>query len=173
MSQATNSNLPISENQQLFCQLVEDALQEAKKLGASDAAAQISESRGLSVSVRKQKPETVEQARERSMGITVYDGQKRGTATTSDFSAEAIREAVAAAWHIARYTAKDPAAGLPNQADLAFAYPDLALYRPWMLGAEQATQFALRAERAALTYDPRITNSEGASVDSLEGHFVL
>src|SRR5699024_10195180 len=129
--------------QQFFSQLVEQALQEAKKLGASDAAVEISESRGLSVSVRKQKPETVEQARERSLGVSVYDGQKRGTATTSDFSLAAIKETVAAAWHIARFTAEDPAAGLPADKDLAFDYPDLALYRPWLLDAELATQWAL------------------------------
>src|SRR5690625_317312 len=173
MSEVTISNLPISENQHFFCQLIEDILAEAKRLGASDAAAEVSESRGLSVSVRKQQPDTVEQARERCLGITVYDGQKRGTATTADFTPTALREAVAAAWHIARYTAEDPAAGLPEADDLAFQYPDLALYRPWSIDAEQATEWALRAERAALNYDSEITNSEGASVDSLEGHFVL
>lgn len=173
MSEVTQSSLPISEHQQVFCELVEVALQEAKKLGASDAAAEISESRGLSVSVRKQKPETVEQARERSLGVSVYAGQRRGTASTSDFSLAAIRETVAAAWHIARFTAEDPAAGLPADEDLAFDYPDLALYRPWMLDAEQAAHWAQRAEQAALSYDADITNSEGASVDSLEGHFVL
>lgn len=173
MSEVTVSNLPVSENQHFFCQIIEDALAEAKRLGASDAAAEVSESRGLSVSVRKQKPDTVEQARERYLGITVYDGQKRGTATTADFSPTALTEAVAAAWHIARYTAEDPAAGLPETEDLAFHYRDLALYRPWPVDADQATEWALRAEKAALSYHSKITNSEGASVDSLEGHFVL
>src|SRR5690625_722228 len=125
MSEVTQSSLPISEHQQVFCELVEVALQEAKKLGASDAAAEISESRGLSVSVRKQKPETVEQARERSLGVSVYAGQRRGTASTSDFSLAAIRETVAAAWHIARFTAEDPAAGLAADEALAFDYADL------------------------------------------------
>src|SRR5690625_3721584 len=173
MSEVTISNLPISENQHFFCQMIEDVLAEAKRLGASDGAAQVSAVRRLSVSGRKQQPDTVEQARERCVGITVYDGQKRGTATTADFTPTALREAVAAAWHIARYTAEDPAAGLPEADDLAFQYPDLALYRPWSIDAEQATEWALRAERAALNYDSEITNSEGASVDSLEGHFVL
>ncbi len=167
------SNLPISANQHFFCQLVEDALAEAKKLGATDAVVQVSENRGLSVSVRKQKTENVEQARERSLSITVFDGQKRGAASTADFTPQAIRETVAAAWHIARFTAEDPAAGLPDDADLAYEYPDLALYRPWALSPEQATHWALRAEQAALSYHPQITNSEGASIDSYEGHFVL
>lgn len=173
MSDVMISTLPISANQHFFCQLVEDALSEAKKLGATDAAAKISENRGLSVSVRKQRPETVEQARERALTITVFAGRRRGTASTSDFSPQAIKETVAAAWHIARFTADDPAAGLPESDDLAYEYPDLALYRPWLLSPEQATQWALEAEQAALSYHPLISNSEGASIDSYEGHFVL
>ncbi len=173
MSDVMISNLPISANQHFFSQLVQDALAEAKKLGATDAVAQVSENRGLSVSVRKQKTENVEQARERSLSITVFDGQKRGAASTADFTPQALRETVAAAWHIARFTAEDPAAGLPDDEDLAYQYPDLALYRPWPLSPEQATQWALRAERAALSYHPEISNSEGASIDSYEGHFVL
>src|SRR5690625_6235345 len=118
MSDVMISNLPISANQHFFSQLVQDALAEAKKLGATDAVAQVSENRGLSVSVRKQKTENVEQARERSLSITVWDGQKRGAASTADFTPQALRETVAAAWHIARFTAEDPAAGLPDDEDL-------------------------------------------------------
>src|SRR5690625_1993063 len=91
MSDVMISNLPISANQHFFCQLVDDALAEAKKLGATDAVAQVSENRGLSVSVRKQKTENVEQARERSLSITVFDGQKRGAASTADLDRKSTR----------------------------------------------------------------------------------
>src|SRR5690606_21177525 len=127
MTDRSLSPLPIAENQERFRQLVGDALAHAKKLGASDAAAEVSESRGLSVSVRNSDVETVEQTRDRSMDITVYAGTRRGSASTSDFSPQAMRETVEAAWHIARYTAEDPAAGLPEPELLATDYPDLQL----------------------------------------------
>lgn len=173
MSEPFISNLPISENQFRFCELVSDALAHAKKLGASDAAVEVSENRGLSVSVRNLDLETVEQTRDRGLAITVFDGLKRGTASTSDFAPKALKETVAAAWHIAKHTAEDSAAGLPEAEFLALDYPDLQLYHPWQLNANTAQQLALRAERAALDYSDAIENSEGASLDSYEGHFVL
>lgn len=173
MSEPIISNLPISENQFRFCELAETALKHAKKLGASDAAVEVSESRGLSVSVRNLDLETVEQTRDRGMAITVFDGLKRGTASTSDFAPDALKQTVAAAWHIAKHTAEDTAAGLPEADQLALEYPDLQLYHPWQLNAQQAQRLALRTERAALQYSDAISNSEGASVDSSEGHFVL
>lgn len=124
MSNQPTSHLPIAENQARFRELVGDALKHAKSLGASDAAAEVSESRGLSVSVRNQDLETVEQTRDRSLDVTVFAGQRRGSASTSDFSAQALRETVEAAWHIARYTAADPAAGLPDADVLATEYPE-------------------------------------------------
>lgn len=173
MSQSSISFLPISENQSRFCQLVEDVLHHAKQLGASDAAVEVAENQGLSVAVRHQDLETVEQTRDRSLSVTVFSGNKRGSASTSDFSAKALQETVEAAWHIARYTAEDPLAGLPDDEDIARSYPDLALYSPWHIDASMAARLALRAERAALNYDPLITNSEGASVDTNVGHFVM
>lgn len=173
MSEPSISNLPISENQFRFCELVNDALGYAKKLGASDAAVEVSESRGLSVSVRNLDLETVEQTRDRGLSITVFDGLRRGSASTSDFAPKALKETVAAAWHIAKHTAEDSAAGLPEADQLALNYPDLQLYHPWQLNAHEAQHLALRAERAALEYSSAIENSEGASVDSSEGHFVL
>ncbi len=167
------SQLPVTEHQFQFCELLEDALQHAKKLGASDAAVDISESKGLSVSVRQLELETVEQTQDRSLGVTVFAGQRRGSASSSDFSPQALRQTVEAAWHIARYTAEDPAAGLPDEDKLAFEYPDLQLHHPWSISAEQAVRLAVRAERAALELSPLISNSEGAGLDTSEGHFVM
>ncbi len=173
MSQATKSFLPITENQAIFRELVTDALKHATKLGASDAAAEVSESKGLSVSVRNQDVETVEQTRDRSLDITVFAGTRRGSASTSDFSPQALRETVEAAWHIARYTAEDPAAGLPDQEWLAKDHRDMDLHHPWDISAEQAAELAIQAERGARDVSPLITNTDGASTDTNEGHFVL
>jgi PmbA protein len=128
----------------------------------------------LAVSVRKGHVETVEQTRDRSLDVTVFAGQRRGSASTSDFSTKALRETVEAAWHIARYTAEDPAAGLPEADQLAIGVKNkLQLHHPWALSVEEATRLAVEAERAALVTDKRITNTDGAGVDTHEGHFVL
>ncbi|MPS29917.1 metalloprotease PmbA [Pigmentiphaga sp.] len=156
-----------------FRQLIERVLDESRRVGATDAAAEVSESQGLAVSVRRGSLETVEQTRDRSLDITVYVGQRRGSASTSDFSDQAVRDTVQAAYHIASHTAEDPAAGLPDADLLATEFPDLDLYHPWNLPAEAAAELALQAERAALSTDKRITNSDGASVSSYEGHFVM
>ena len=170
----SNSFLPIAQNRPIFEDLVTQALKHAKGLGASDAAAEVSEGRGLAVSVRKGHVETVEQTRDRSLDVTVFAGQRRGSASTSDFSTKALRETVEAAWHIARYTAEDPAAGLPEADQLAIGVKNkLQLHHPWALSVEEATRLAVEAERAALVTDKRITNTEGAGVDTHEGHFVL
>jgi PmbA protein len=168
------SFLPVAENRPIFEDLVTQALQHAKSLGASDAAAEVSEAQGLAVSVRKGQVETVEQTRDRSMDITVFAGQRRGSASTSDFSPAAMRQTVEAAWHIARYTAEDPSAGLPEASLLATDVKhNLQLHHPWAVSVAQATELAIVAERAALDTDKRITNTEGAGVDTHEGHFVL
>jgi PmbA protein len=170
----SNSFLPVAQNRPIFEDLVTQALKHAKGLGASDAAAEVSEGRGLAVSVRKGHVETVEQTRDRSLDVTVFAGQRRGSASTSDFSTKALRETVEAAWHIARYTAEDPAAGLPEADQLAIGVKNkLQLHHPWALSVEEATRLAVQAERAALVTDKRITNTEGAGVDTHEGHFVL
>src|SRR5215203_6045798 len=147
-----------------FEELVDLALAHARSLGATDAGAEASEGCGLSVSVRKGELETVERNRDKSLGITVYVGSQRGNASTSDFSRGAIERTVQAAYDIARFTAQDPVAGLPEPDDIApaSAQPDLDLFHPWELTSEQAAQIALRCERAAFDTDRRITNSEGA-----------
>ena len=152
-----------------FQQIIEDVLSIAKQVGASDAAAEVSEGSGLSVSVRKGEVENVERNRDKSLGVTVYSGQRRGNASTSDFSRAALEQTVRAAYDIARFTAEDPAAGLPDEADLALgeaARRDLDLFHPWAITAEDAVGIAQRCEAAALGTDRRITNSEGAGVSA-------
>ncbi|MEN9769759.1 MAG: metalloprotease PmbA, partial [Pseudomonadota bacterium] len=160
-----------SYSRPFFEQLVDAALAHAKKLGASDAAAEASEGCGLSVSVRKGEFENVERNKDKSLGITVYLGQKRGNASTSDFSMAAIESTVQAAYDIARFTASDPAAGLPDPADIATRHPDLDLFHPWAITAEQAAELALECEAAALQTSPLISNSEGAGVSAQQSHF--
>ena len=157
-----------------FQQMVEDTLALARKMGASDAGAEVSEGVGLSVSVRKGEIENVERNRDKSLGVSVYLGQRRGNASTSDFSPEAIRRTVQAAYDIARFTAEDPAAGLPDAEDLATpaeAARALDLFHPWALDAAEAAELARRCEAAALAVDRRITNSEGAGVSAQQAHF--
>ena len=157
-----------------FQQIVEDVLGMARELGTSDAGVEISEGSGISVSVRKGEVEHVERNRDKSVGVSVYIGQRRGNASTSDFSASALAQTVRAAYDIARFTAEDPAAGLPDAEDLASAAEvaeDLDLFHPWALDAETATELARRAEAAALAVDKRITNSEGGSVSAQQSHF--
>lgn len=173
-SSSTNKSTGFAYQREQFQQYVDDALAFAHSLGASDAGVEVSEGVGLSVSVRKGEVENVERNRDKSMGVTVYIGQRRGNASTSDFSRGALEQTVRAAHDIARFTAEDPAAGLPEAEDLAVgaaAERDLDLFHPWAIDAEQAMQVALRCEAAALTVDPRITNSEGAGVSAQQSHF--
>ena len=157
-----------------FEQLVDDALAFARSLGASDAAAEVSEGVGLSVSVRKGETENVERNRDKSIGITVYVGQRRGNASTSDFSRAALEQTVRAAHDIARFTAEDLASGLPEADELALgdaALRDLDLFHPWDIDAQRALELAQRCEAAALAVDRRITNSDGAGVSAQQSHF--
>ncbi|HPK33955.1 MAG TPA: DNA gyrase modulator, partial [Ottowia sp.] len=154
-----------------FEELVDAAIAHARKLGATDAGAEASEGAGLSVSVRKGALETVERNRDKSLGVTVYVGQRRGNASTSDFSRASLEQTVQAAYDIARFTAEDPAAGLPDEADVVRDYPDLDLFHPWAISAERAAELALQCEAAAFAVDKRIANSEGAGVSAQQSHF--
>ena len=160
-----------SYSRPFFQELVEQALAHAKKIGGTDAGAEASEGCGLSVSVRKGELETVERNRDKSLGVTVYSGKRRGNASTSDFSAEAIRQTVQAAFDIARFTAEDPAAGLPDAQDMATEHRDLDLFHPWDIDSEGAAKLALECEATAFATDKRITNSEGAGVSAQQSHF--
>jgi len=160
-----------SHTREQFENLVDYAIAHAKKLGATDVAAEASEGCGLSVSVRKGALENVERNRDKSLGVTVYLGHRRGNASTSDFSEAALERTVQAAYDIARFTAEDPVAGLPDLQDIATVQPDLDLFHPWLITSEQAAAIALRCEAAALKTDKRITNSEGAGVSAQQSHF--
>jgi len=157
-----------------FESLVDTALAQAKKLGATDAGAEVSEGCGLSVSVRNGELENVERNRDKSLGVTVYVGQRRGNASTSDFSNAAIEQTVRAAYDIARFTAEDPFASLPEEKDIspvADRERDLDLFFPWGINSEEAMRLGLECEAAALSTSKRITNSEGAGVSAQQSHF--
>lgn len=154
-------------------EIASDILRHAKSLGGTDAATEISEGDGLSVSVRRGEVETIEHNRDKMVGVTVFIGNKRGNASTSDFSSQALKDTVAAAYNIARFTAEDDCAGLAEAELLETEPRDLDLYHPWNLSADEAVEIARRAEDAAFATDPQIKNSEGASVSAQHSQFVL
>ena len=149
--------------------IIDRALDEARSRGATQAEAAVSQDTGLSVGVRLGEVETLEHQRDRSMGVTVYFGQRKGSASTADFSPEAVRATVAKACSIARFTAEDPYSGLADAALMTRSQPNLDLDHPWNLSAERAIEIAKSAESAALQFDARINNSEGASVNTHQG----
>ena len=150
---------------------VADALSYARKRGATQAEASASNNTGLTLRVRMREVETLESHQDHSLGVTVYRGQRRGSAATSDLSSGAVRETVDKALSLARFAAEDEYAGLADADRMATEFPDLDLHHPWDLDAEQAMDLALECEAAALDSDPRISNSEGAGVDTGESAF--
>ena len=144
----------------------------ARAGGATAAEAEVSQAFGQSVTVRKGDVETIAYNRDKGIGVTVYVGMRRGHASTADFAPAAIRDTVAKALTIARYTADDTCAGLADPALLAHDWTDLDLYHPWDLTVEQAIELGRECEAAALGVDARITNSEGATVSLHEAEFV-
>jgi PmbA protein len=141
-------------------------LEEARRQGASQCEADASLSQGLGVTVRLEEVDTIEYQRDRGLGVTVYFGQRKGSASTADLSRQAVRDTVEKACAIARYTAEDPYAGLVEPEALARDIPDLDLDHPWALAPEDAIALARQCESAGLAVDARITNSEGAAVSS-------
>lgn len=152
--------------------IAQDMLDYAKQRGASAASAEVSVGFGQAVTVRHGEVETIEYNRDKGLGITVYLGQQRGNASTSDFSPQAVRDTVDAALSIARYTAKDDCSGLPDADMLARDCPDMDLYHPWDLPVDAAIELAHQCEQAALDTDARIGNSEGATVNLHEAQFI-
>src|SRR6201996_8615480 len=146
--------------------VVKFVLDEQARQGAPKAAADASINQGLGVTARLGEVETVEYQRDRGLGVTVYFGHRKGSASTADLSMQAVRETVEKACAIARYTAEDPYSGLVDPEALAREIPDLDLYHPWTLAPEEAIELARRCESAGLAVDSRITNSEGASVNT-------
>lgn len=144
--------------------VVSSALDEARRLGATQAEADASLQQGLSVTVRLGEVETVEYQRDRGLGVTVYFGQRKGSAGTADLSPEAVRETVAKACAFARHTAEDDCSGLADPALLARDPPRLDLDFPWEIGPDAAVALARACEAAGRAVDPRIDNSEGASL---------
>ncbi|UTY57815.1 metalloprotease PmbA [Massilia sp. erpn] len=166
------SDSVFTHSQDQLKQLARDVLAYAREKGGSDAAVEISEGSGLSVSVRKSAIETIEQNKDKGMGVTVFIGKKRGNASTSDFSPAALRATVDAAYNIARFTAEDDCAGLADEDMLELAPRDLKLFYPWTISTEEAVALAQRAEAAAFAVDARVSNSEGAGVHVQQSHFV-
>jgi PmbA protein len=168
MSMAVSSN-PVRLTQGDLESIIGRALEEARARGASQAEAAVSQDTGLSVGVRLGEVETLEHQRDRSMGITVYFGQRKGSASTADFSLDAVRATVAKACSIARFTAEDAASGLADAALMTRTPLDLDLSHPWDVSADRAIEIAKACEAAALQFDARINNSEGASLGTHQG----
>ncbi|OFZ91268.1 MAG: metalloprotease PmbA [Betaproteobacteria bacterium RIFCSPLOWO2_12_FULL_62_58] len=153
-------------------QIAQDVLDHASRRGATAAETEVSEGFGQTVTVRQAEVETIEYNRDKGIGVTVYIGKQRGHASTSDFSPQAVRDTVDAALSIARFTASDDCAGLAEPELLARDIPDLDLWHPWDLPVERAIELAKMCEAAGFAADPRISNSEGATVSTQETHFV-
>ncbi len=152
---------------------VQHLLDEAKEQGASAAEAGLSQENGLSVSARLGEVETIEHHCGQGLGITVYFGQRKGSASTTDLSPESIKETVTAACSIARYTSEDVYAGLPEKELLATEFPDLDLNHPWSISADEAIVLAVECEDAARNFHADISNSEGATVNTHQGIHVM
>lgn len=152
-------------------QMSEDVLKVAKLQGASAAEAELSLSIGQNVSVRMGETENIEYNRDKGMSVTVYFGQQKGHASTSDLSPQALKDTVAAACNIAKYTAKDEFCGLADAKLMAADILDLDLHHPWNISVDEAIEIAKECEAAALHVDTRISNSEGASVSTGTGYF--
>ena len=161
------------ENIERLKAIVQNLLDEAKHQGATAAEAGLSQENGLSVTARMGEVETIEHHCDQGLGITVFFGQRKGAASTSDLSPDAIKETVGAACSIARYTTGDEFAGLPEKAALATEFPDLDLNHPWALTPDDAIALAIECEAAALSFHADITNSEGATVNTHQGIRVL
>ncbi len=157
-----------SETQELQ-DVAQRCLEIAKSQGASAAEVGASSGKGLSLSVRLGEVESVEYHRDKIVGVTVYLGERKGSASSSDFSLAALEETVAAALNIARHTGADSAAGLADPSLFATAFPDLDLYHPWEIDPDTAADLARQCEDVARAADPRIRNSEGASISTGEG----
>lgn len=167
MSQQAFSHPP-----ERLAEIAEEILRHARKSGASACETDVSEGFGQSVTVRRGETDTIEYNRDKGVGVTVYVGQQRGHASTSDFSRKALKAAVEAACSIARLTAADPCAGLAEERLLARDPADLELHHPWEISVEDALELARRCEQAAFDQSAAITNSEGATVSTQQAHFV-
>lgn len=156
----------------VLAEVAAEVLAAARAGGATEAEVDVTQGMGQSVTVRRGDVETIAYHRDKGVSVTVFVGQQRGHASTADFSSPSLAATVDKALAIARFTAPDPAAGLAERARLATRFPDLDLYHPWDLSVEAAIALGLVAEAAALAVDPRLTNSDGATVSRGEGEFI-
>src|SRR5215475_2240098 len=147
-------------------QIAEDVIRRCRAKGASEADVAASIDEGLSVNVRLGEVETVERTRDRGVSLTVYFGRRKGSANTADLDPKSIEQTIDHAVAIARYTEEDPANGLADPARLARDIPDLDLWHPWDVSAEDAIRLGIEIEDAGRAFDPRIDNSEGATVQA-------
>ena len=168
MKTAENLTALLKSQEQTLRDAVSFAIETAQKAGAT-AEVGVTNVSGLSVSTRLQEIENVEFTNDGALGISVYLGQQKGNASTSDLSEEAIKNTVEAALAIAKYTSPDDCTGLADKELMAFEAPDLALYHGASVDVEQATKLTLEAEKSALEYDAKIVNSNGASFNSHTG----
>lgn len=156
--------------------IVDEIIQMSRKMGADAVEAGVSVEHGLSTTVRMGEVETIEHNRDKGLGLTVYfrdaEGLRKGSASTSDMRRDSIRETVKAACDIAKYTQADVCAGLAPAERMATDIPELDLYHPWSIDAEQAIELATECEAAARAYDGRISNSDGATLNSHQGYRV-
>ena len=170
MTETTISLMNPNENLPELQQAVERVLAMAKQEGADQAAAAVTLDRGMSVSARLGEVETVEMQADKGVSVTVYKktakGQQKGSATTSDLSEAGLQKTVQAAMQLAAFTEADPCAGLAEPEQMAEIFPELDLYHPWDISTEAAIAQSIACEQAALESDPRITNSDGASLST-------
>jgi len=166
---SNNSDILAFPDGDSFKNIVADTLKLALTNGATQAEAGLSVSQGLSVTARMRSVETIEHQQDNGLGISVYIGQHKGSASTSNLDPEAIRKTVEAACNIAKYTSEDPCTGLADASLLASQFVELDLYHPWEISPEQVIDLVLECENTALDFDPRIVNSDGASVDISSG----
>jgi len=160
---AADDSLPRLEQ---LADISQQLLARARALGATQAEVSCSEERGLDVNVRLGEVETVESTRDRGIAVTVYFGQRKGSASTADLQPASLESTVAQACAIARHTEDDEAAGLADPELMAREFPDLDSWHPWALQADQAVDLALACEAAGREADPRISNSDGASAST-------
>lgn len=164
MNEITKSFTDVSTLQKI----AHDVLQEAKRLGASETDVSIALNKGFSVSARQGDVETVEYHQDKSIGINVLFGKRSGSASISDMRPEAVRAAVEAACHIAKFTDEDPAAGLAEKDELALQYPHLDMSYPWALTVEEAIEMTIQCEREALAFDKRIMSAEETTLNTMD-----
>jgi len=169
---ATQQNFNAKAEEAKLRQLVEDILKQAKNKGATATAVGAAADAGFSVNVRMGEVDTIEYQQDKSFGITVYFGQRKGSASTSDTSQKAIEQTLQAACDIAKYTSEDPYSGLADKALMAVEFPDVDSYHPWDISTEQAIERAKQCEAKGMASDRRIKNSEGVALSTIAASHV-